>query len=611
MSDQFGATTQQDLYTGGDGAKSYGWNLLNSAHATGADVNITNPGYLSIYPTGVSYPTGATFTVPFVYKNLSGDFDVNIGTNATNYPFGFIVRDPDASSGEDWLGLSNIPGDMAYSKNTTNSSTTQYGANTLFKYFRIARSGAIFTTYLSTDGSSWSQHEQFTRNDFASSVQVGIYAYGATAVDYFDEITPSVTASAAITLPVTTISASIVSVGTVGATMTLPHLMDAGACSQTGNFCNNQLPVFTLDGEFAAQADVTFDVPVVTIDGSASGSITSFGRLSVLSLRINGGVTTGTGGYGKAVLPIFTAKSQMAATSALALPCFKTDTEYLTGRIAGTRVLRIPRFRIDTLAYNPPIINVSANSPVLKLSAGMLTGGGCQCDVRVSALKMPSLPFVNAYAGGVSAMAAATPAVVVSMSGHGQYKGNGAVAIPLFALESIGVGTMMGIVRGNDSRVIVLNINTGTLTEYTAYDFNGFCQWGEDYFAGGDGGIYILEGDTDDGVPISCSIKTSKTELKNARGRDESSIKRVPEVYTVVRTPSPFVFKAMTDDGAENVYLSEVTDPSMSDRTAPRRIKLGKGMRGRYWQFAIENTGGAALEIESFEPEVAAIGRRV
>ncbi|MBF0555714.1 MAG: hypothetical protein HQK96_14385, partial [Nitrospirae bacterium] len=590
---------------------SYGWNLLNSTAATGADVNITNPGYLSIYPTGVSSPTGATFTVPFVYQNLSGDFDVYIGTNATNYPFGLIARDPNTSAGEDWLGLGNIPGDMAYSKNTTNSSTAQYGANTLFKYFRITRSGAVFTTYLSTDGTTWTQHEQFTRNDFAGSVQVGIYAYGATAVDYFDEYTPSATASAAITMPVITINASSVSAGTVAAAVALPHLTGAGACSQTGNFCSNALPAFTLDGEFAAQADVAFDVPVVTIDSSVIGSNTSFGLLSVLSLRINGGVAIGAGGYGKAGLPIFTVKSQMAATSALVLPCFQIDTGHLTGRIAGTRVLRMPRFKIDTLVYNPPIINGGANSPVIKLSAGMLTGGGCQCDVRVPAVKMPSLPFVNSHAGGVSAMAAATPAVIVSTSGHGQYKGNAAIAIPLFAIGSLGVETVMSFVQSADSRVIVLNINTGALTEYTAYDFNGFCQWGEDYFAGGDGGIYILGADTDDGVPISCSIKTSKTELKNAKGKDESSIKRVPEVHTVVRTPSPFVFKTITDDGEEHVYLSEFTESAMSGRTAPRRIKLGKGAKGRYWQFAIENTGGALLELESFEPEMAAIGRRV
>ncbi|MBF0488843.1 MAG: hypothetical protein HQK98_11860 [Nitrospirae bacterium] len=99
MSDAFGAATQQNLFTGGDGAKSYGWNLLNSAHATGADVNITNPGYLSIYPIGVSSPTGATFTVPFVYKNLSGDFDVNIGTNSASYGMGLVAYDPASSAG--------------------------------------------------------------------------------------------------------------------------------------------------------------------------------------------------------------------------------------------------------------------------------------------------------------------------------------------------------------------------------------------------------------------------------------------------------------------------------------------------------------------------------
>jgi hypothetical protein len=364
--------------------------------------------------------------------------------------------------------------------------------------------------------------------------------------------------------------------------------------------------MFILAASCPPQADALLEFPVFAIDAAGTGSNPSFGFLYGLSLLIEGGVTAGADAYGGPELPLFTVKSQMAATGALELPCFRTDVEYLTGRTGNARTLRMPRLTIDTLAYNPPIINGGTGFPVVKIAAGALTGGGGEFDGTLPAIKMPSLPYVNAFAGGVSGAAAVVPVFAALMSGYGEYKGEAAAAIPLFAVEA-----MMSFREGGGTRAVVLNVNTGALTEYTSFDFNGFCQWGDDYFAEGEGGIYVLGANDDDGVPISCSIRTSKTELKDAKGKGESAIKHVPEVYAVVRTPSPFVFKAITDDAEEHAYLSESTAPSRTGRTAPERIKLGKGARGRYWTFAIENTAGAAMEIESFEPEVASLGRRV
>ncbi|MBF0517888.1 MAG: Ig-like domain repeat protein, partial [Nitrospirae bacterium] len=429
-----------------------------------------------------------------------------------------------------------------------------------------------------------------------SSLTAGTHSI--TAVYGGDSINSGSTSSA--------VNQVINTVSTISASLNLPHLTDSGACSQSGNFCDNPLPLFTLDGKFATAADAAFAIPVFTSAGSVGGSNLSYALITGFSLLINGSLIGGVGASGKFELPVFTVISKMAATAALKLPLFKTDVEYLTGRIADTRMLRLPRLKIVTLVFNPPIIHGATGFPVIGISASALTGGCCDFDATLPAIKMPSLPYANAYAGGVSRAAALTPAFLASAAGYGQYKGSAAVAMAVFAVES-----MMSFVETTNTRVIVLNINTGAVTEYTGYDFNGFCQWGDGYFAEGDSGIYILGGQTDDGSPINCRIKTSKTQLKNARGGGESSIKHIPAVYAVVKTPQPYVFKAVTDDGIEHVYQPEATEAARSEGTTPRKIKLGKGMKGRYWQFAIETTAGAPLEIESFEPEVAATSRRV
>ncbi|MBF0488651.1 MAG: hypothetical protein HQK98_10870 [Nitrospirae bacterium] len=156
---------------------------------------------MSIYPSGVSSPTGATFSVPFVYKNLSGDFDVNFGTNSAGYGIGLVAYGPASSAGGvDWVGVLNAPGGDIFASTSNSSTSSASVGGSSFSYFRLTRVGNVFTGYVSGDGSSWSAcGTTYTRTDFNSSVQVGLIAWNSTAIDYFNEYTPSVTASAAIT----------------------------------------------------------------------------------------------------------------------------------------------------------------------------------------------------------------------------------------------------------------------------------------------------------------------------------------------------------------------------------------------------------------------------
>ncbi|MCG6552564.1 MAG: hypothetical protein L7F77_09575 [Candidatus Magnetominusculus sp. LBB02] len=627
MADQFGSSTQQNILTGGDGAKSYNWNVVNSANASAIDVNISNAGYLTMAMAASAnqYWYYNSQSATFVYQNITGDFDIDVsmstsGSLTTTDRRMLCVRDTNSTTNsqnlillghDNWSGLNTLWLYVIANAETGNRTT-------YYPYLRIARVGNRFNYYGKVNsGDSWYLINYYD-SSFNTDVQVGFMctqsagtsAFTLTA-DYFQgtytNTASNTTSTAAVTLPLLTIAATAALPATVSAALTLPHLTSTGASAQTGNFCNNALPMLTLDGKFAATADGLIEMPLPAAVGVVSVSNLISGLISWVSILINSDIVIGSNGNGVAVLPTFIASSLTAADAELQLPTFQTDMQTLTGRIAGTRVLSIPRFKINTLVFNQPIINVAAGFPVVNLSAGMLTGAGCQSgSLSMPMIKMPSLAYVNGYAGGVSMAAAAMPMFDDLAMGYAEFKGNMAAALPQFAIESL-----MSFREGSNVRVMALNINTGALTEYTAYDFNGFCQWGDSYFAEGEGGIYILGAETDDGVPISCSIKTSITELKNARGRDESSIKRVPQVHTVVKTPSPFVFKAITDDGLEHSYLSEFTEAARTDSTSPTKIKLGKGARGRYWQFAIENTAGAPLEIEQFEPEVAALERRV
>lgn len=182
--DEFSATTQQNLKTGGDGVKSYGWNILNSANADAVDVNITNAGYLTIDcgATSIGWDN-ALFTGIFVYKNITGNFDVETflaGNETLNYHrSGIMARDTGATAGEDWVCIHQTynTGNKIAGWNTVNnvSSGTSDDVASIAKYLRMTRVGNVFTTYYKVNvGDTWTLKRQDTRNDFGATIQVGL-----------------------------------------------------------------------------------------------------------------------------------------------------------------------------------------------------------------------------------------------------------------------------------------------------------------------------------------------------------------------------------------------------------------------------------------------------
>ncbi|KWT81135.1 hypothetical protein [Candidatus Magnetominusculus xianensis] len=197
MSDYFGASTQQDIKTGGDGAKSHDWNVLNASNATAIDVNISNAGYLTMVMSGgfSAWYTGS-FTAPFVYINVIGDFDVDVsittvglsGTNSVERPF-LAVRDPNASAGEDWILLGRDTWDGPSGQTLwlwVMNSVENGNRTTLYNYLRLTRVGNVFRYYGKVNqGDSWTTWTAVERNDFHSIVQLGFMcAHGAISDGY-------------------------------------------------------------------------------------------------------------------------------------------------------------------------------------------------------------------------------------------------------------------------------------------------------------------------------------------------------------------------------------------------------------------------------------------
>jgi hypothetical protein len=194
--DTFGAGTQQDIKSGGDGAKLYSWNVVNSVNADSIDVNVTNAGKLTIdLATVTSYSWYNTFTGPFVFQEIQGDFDIEMYvssyTGNTNYnQIGLMARCPNlepsyGSPHEAWIkiALRYNSSWRTVTESDANIATNRDESTTAYPYLRIVRKGYDFFVYGKVNpGDAWTQFRDpsdtsflyWRRADWFPLIQVGI-----------------------------------------------------------------------------------------------------------------------------------------------------------------------------------------------------------------------------------------------------------------------------------------------------------------------------------------------------------------------------------------------------------------------------------------------------
>ena len=449
-SDTFGAGTQQDLLPGGDGAKLYNWNLLNSAQATMCNVNIQSAGYLVIHQSGTSRPSNATFNTPFVYQTISGDFDITIGTNSTSYAFGFIARDTAASAGEDWVGILNAPGDQAYGESAVNNSSTSPAtlSGVTAKYMRIVRVGNVFTPYSSFDGASWSTGTPITRNDYNASIQVGFCVWGDTAIDYFT------IASGGLATTTTTLAADVNHAAT-GVTVTFTATVSGGS-TPTGNMAfkdgASTLATVAIDGSYQAQyatsalaAGSHSMTAVYAGDGSNPGS-TSNTVTEVINI-VNAAVTLPhftSDGYiqrtqndAASTLPMFTISADMAHQSdaALILPLFDAAATLSSSEVGNTTdevtklgSIQLPMFTASGVGVSGNVAKANNSMPMFENEFQL--GSSAANDLPMFTID------TNVYVGAAITSNDSLPSMTISAQALTGMVINGDSTIPMFILDN-------------------------------------------------------------------------------------------------------------------------------------------------------------------------------
>jgi hypothetical protein len=126
-------------------------------------------------------------------------------------------------------------------------------------------------------------------------------------------------------------------------------------------------------------------------------------------------------------------------------------------------------------------------------------------------------------------------------------------------------------------------------TQYTNFNFNSFVNFNGVTLAAGSGGIFSLDGDTDNGVSIDAYFEPVVSDIGVIRA------KRMRYLYTELRLHGSLDIEIAVDEGSSQTY--RVTDTDMKAKR--HRTTISKALHGTYWLYQFKNVNGADFSIDT------------
>ncbi|MBF0337078.1 MAG: hypothetical protein HQL05_04530 [Nitrospirae bacterium] len=171
-----------------------------------------------------------------------------------------------------------------------------------------------------------------------------------------------------------------------------------------------------------------------------------------------------------------------------------------------------------------------------------------------------------------------------------------------------------------------LNLKNRALTQYQGYNFNSLATLQGITIGASQDGIFVLGGLTDNGAPIECSFETANTDYSTLSQGTLSppALKNISDVYVALSSAhhadatAPIRLKVTTDNGLiQTCYPTEATYQGNTETPLSgagegiyrTRMRLSRGVVGRYWSIAVENIKGAFINVLGITPVLAMMRR--
>lgn len=304
----------------------------------------------------------------------------------------------------------------------------------------------------------------------------------------------------------------------------------------------------------------------------------------------------------------------ITGTSSVGLPSLIASATGITS-IIGTAIIALPS--LTAIAYGPIWGSGEVSIPVLTASAtgtaghyGKFSNDAKRCSIFIDAggvfkangllpiIFIEEEPYdygtfrndakrfylsITDLPGTIDSISLALPRHILNISGYSDSTGtfiSNALKVSLHILEKRPKGC------------VVINLANRSITEYSNYEFTSFARHGDKILATGAGGVYLLEGDTDNGTPISSYIKTVKDDFGS------SSLKNVSDCYVGFKGGN------LTVQASYDGVSGSRQGVGMANKFSNKKANLSKGESGRYFELKLSNVNGSDFDIDTIELNV-------
>lgn len=187
-----------------------------------------------------------------------------------------------------------------------------------------------------------------------------------------------------------------------------------------------------------------------------------------------------------------------------------------------------------------------------------------------------------------------------------------------FAASGTGAGVFMPeqhrYVASSAARTVVLRTSASPprpgqqaraesrLTTYSGFTFNSLTAFDGRFFGADASGVHELGGATDNGALIDASVRLATTDF------DSAFNKSLERLYVGYRASADLQLTVSVDEAAPVTYTLPSLRPGGEVRGS--RVKVGKGLSGRYWRLELQSRLGAEFELDVLEAIPIARQRR-
>lgn len=178
-------------------------------------------------------------------------------------------------------------------------------------------------------------------------------------------------------------------------------------------------------------------------------------------------------------------------------------------------------------------------------------------------------------------------------------------------LDSALAQTMLGTDGDKAFYTYALNTLLNAGSRYGNHNFNSYAATDTACYAAGEGGVFLLSGDNDNGYTIPAGFRTNITDLRTEDAPEGARPRSVQHAYLGMTSSGELRLKASAANGGvadTRTYRVRQTGDTFDNTT---RVVMGKGVQARYWQFTLENVHGEAFDIDQIELLPVARTRRI